>query len=66
MWSKELQQQTREFFEKLPIAAMKNFDMKFGICIRKDGEYIITDRESSEVYRYSSVDELIKDGWAID
>jgi Tfp pilus assembly protein PilP len=36
MWSEELQQQTKEFLEKYPVAAMKHFgDMKFGICMIK-------------------------------
>lgn len=67
MWIEELQQQTREFFETLHMAAMKHFgDMKFGFCMLKDGKYIIIDRESNEKWEYDSVDALIVDGWAID
>jgi len=67
MWTEELQKQTREFFETLPIAAMKHFgDMRFGFCMLKDGKYIITDRESVDRWEYDSVDALIDDGWAID
>ncbi len=67
MWTEELQQQTREFFETLPVAAMKHFgDMKSGFCKLKDGKYIISDRESDDRWEYNSIDELVEDGWAID
>ena len=67
MWSEALQQQTREFFDTLPMATMKHFgDMKYGFCILRDGQYIITDRESNEKWEYASMEALIEDGWAID
>lgn len=67
MWSKKLQQQTREFFETYPAAAMKHFgDSRYGVCIVDDGKYMIGDRSSDEKWEYDSLEELIGDGWAID
>lgn len=68
MWTAELQQQTREFFENMNGAFMKHFDdSKFGLCILLKGKYIISDREESgEVWEYASIEEMITDGWAID
>jgi hypothetical protein len=68
MWTEELQQQTREFFKTLNGAFMKHFgDSRFGLCIYQNGKYVIKDRENFEnFWEYDSVDEMIKDGWAID
>ena len=66
MWSKELQKQTIEFFKTIPMAAMKNFDGAFGICILNDGIYTITDRKTYEEYVYESIDALLEAKWAID
>ena len=68
MWTETLQQQTREFFEKMNGGFMKHFgDDKFGFCILKAGKYTISARgESDEVWEYDSVDKMIADGWAID
>lgn len=66
MWSDELQEQTREYFKSLPIAAMKQYEGKYGICTLIDDKYIIKDRETKEVYEYSTMDELINAKWAID
>ena len=66
MWSEELQEQTKEYFKNLPVAAMKKTGGKYGVCILQDGKYTIQDRESDQVYVFECIDELIKDGWAID
>ena len=70
MWTESLQQQTRDHFENvLPVVAMKHFgDDKFGFCIFKDERYTIKDRkpESNMIWEYTSIEELIFDGWAID
>ena len=69
MWSEELQQQTREFFKKWPMAMMKHFgDMKFGVCHVKDGRYLIEGIGDAvgQRWEYASVDMMIADGWAID
>jgi len=69
MWSKELQELTRDHFENVMNGAfMKHFgDSRFGLCILIDGKYVITDRgESGEVWEYESMDEMLKDGWALD
>jgi hypothetical protein len=67
MWSEELQQQTREFLEQYPAAAMKHFgDIKFGICMIKEGKYLVLARSSDEKWEYDTIEEMIEDGWAID
>lgn len=67
MWSDELQQQTKEYFEKMPFALMKYFgDSRFGVCTLIKGEYIITDSDTNIKYKFDSIDALIKEGWAID
>ena len=69
MWTEALQQPTREYFDELPMAAMKRFrDSKFGICMLSDGKYIVLDRneDSTKKWVYDSIDEMIKDGWALD
>ena len=68
MWTKKLQQQTRDLFKNMNGAFMKHFgDSRFGLCILLDGKYVIADRgESGDVWEYDSVDEMIMDGWAID
>lgn len=70
MWTETLQQQTRDHFENvLPAAAMKHFgDGKFGVCVYLDGKYTIRDRDpdSNKIWEYTSMDDLIADGWAID
>ncbi len=68
MWTEELQQQTRDLFEKMNGAFMKHFgDSRFGFCILIDRKYVIRDREESgDVWEYNSVDDMIVDGWAID
>ncbi len=66
MYSEELQEQTRDFFKEMPMALMKNFDGKFGVCILKDKKYIITDRDTKNIYKYLSVEEFIQDKWVID
>lgn len=67
MWSEELQKLTKEHFKKMPMAAMKHIDGRFGICFLKDDKYIIGDREdNTKEYIFDSIDAFIKDGWAID
>jgi hypothetical protein len=66
MWSDELQQQTREYFKQFPIAAMKNIDGRFGVCALMNGIYTIEDRKTNEVYKFSSMEDLIAAKWALD
>lgn len=66
MWSKELQQQTREYFKDIPFAAMKKIGGTYGICVYRDKCYIITDRKTNAEYIYHSMDALIDAQWAID
>lgn len=69
MWSEELQQITRESFERFPVALMKHFgDMKFGFCVQQDNKYIIKDmdKHSDDEWIYDSMDEMLSNGWAVD
>ncbi len=66
MWSEELQEQTRVYFESMPFACMKQIGGKFGICTLEKGVYSIKDRETGDEYIYMSMDALIAAGWAID
>ena len=70
MWTETLQQQTRDHFENvLPAAAMKHFgDDNFGFCVFLEGKYTINDRnpKSNKTWVYTSIEDLISDGWAID
>jgi hypothetical protein len=66
MYSEELQEQTREFFKEMPMGLMKNYDGRFGVCILKDEKYIITDRDTRDIYTYLSIEEFIQDKWVID
>ena len=66
MWTKELQKQTREYFNMMPMAAMKQIDGVYVVCIFKDGLYTIIDRKTNEKYVYESMDALLEAKWAID
>ena len=67
MWSKELQEQTKEFLEEYKMAAMKHFgDSVYGVCVLKEDKYSITEHESNIVHEFESIEALINDGWAID
>ena len=67
MWTEELQKQTKEHFEKMPAASMKHFgDSRFGLCLLKDGKFVISEYEAKVKHEYESIEAFIKDGWAID
>ena len=67
MWSDELQKETREFISKYGMAAMKHFgNSVFGVCIVKDGKYLIKERDSDNEHLFESIEELVEAGWAID
>jgi len=69
MWSAELQEQTRAFLKTMNGAFMKHYgDFIFGICIKKEGKYIILNRDcvKNKRWEYASLKEMINDGWAID
>ncbi len=66
MWSEELQEQTRVYFESMPFACMKQIGGKFGICTLEKGIYSIKDRVSGQEYIYATMDMLIEDKWALD
>ena len=69
MWTEELQQQTRELFEKQNGAFMKHFgNGKFGICILVDGTYTIhgIGDSKNDKWEYDSIEDMISDGWVID
>ena len=68
MYSHELQELTRKYFESVPVAMMKQFRTgKFGACqLESDGIYYITIFNSDEVLSFETIDELIQANWAID
>jgi len=77
MWNELTQNETKEAFNnyeqseivKLKYVCMKKFDGKFGYISNtnlNNKQYLIEDMDSSNVYIYKSVDDLIKDGWIID
>ena len=66
MWSEELQEQTREYFKRLPIAAMKKVGGRYGVATMQDGKFIIQDRETDQTSVFECIEELIEADWAID
>jgi len=67
MWSEELQNQTREHFETMPMAFMKHFgDLRFGACVLIKGEYVITEHNTNTKHKFDSIEALIQNGWVID
>ena len=68
MWTEELQQQTRECFKgTIKGGMMKHFgDSKFGIGAIIEGKYVIHLMDSDDVHEYDTMEEMLKDGWAID
>ena len=68
MWTKILQEETKEYFKSMPIAMMKQFGThKFGACqLESDGIYYITVFDSDEVLSFKTIDELLTARWAID
>ena len=66
MWSDELQEETREYFNRMPFAFVKQIGGKGGVCTLKDGIYIIIDREDDSEVVFESMDALIEANWAID
>ena len=65
-WSESLQKQTKEHFENMPAAFMKQLGGRFGVCTLLDGVYSITDRETREIETFNSIEDLISAKWAID
>jgi hypothetical protein len=73
MWSETLQEQTREFFRRYPLAFVKHFgDLRFGICSLEEGRCVVQElpdvgrKGAPERWEYPSVEALIEAGWAID
>ena len=68
MYSESLQNQTREYFKKMPMAMMKQFGTDtFGYGkLEPEGGYSIYLFKSDEVVTFKSMNELLKAGWAID
>ena len=62
----ESKKETKAFFQKYDQGYVKNPIKKlFGICNRKNKNYFIY-TTNKEKYTYSSIEELIFDGWIID
>ena len=68
MWTETLQQQTRDYFTSLPFAMMKEFDTsRFGIAHHlEDDSFTISILDSKDILIFSSINEMISAGWAID
>ena len=68
MWSEELQQLTRDHFDNVMKGGlMKHFgDSKFGLCVLEDGKYVIHFMGSKEVCEFTTMDEMLKNGWVLD
>lgn len=74
MWSKELQEKTRE--EAYPGAMMKKLDGSFGMMKMRNANGIKISGVKAEGYmpvptneiiaEYKNLSEMIADGWAID
>ena len=73
-WSSALIVQTREaldepFFAPDGFLHMKNFNDSFG-KINKDDlvkkRWLIQDKKTNDEYLYTTIDELVAAGWAID
>lgn len=73
--SGELQKTTKEMLEDQTFPNMpegvplKHIDGAFGLIKRDDAlsrNWVIEDRNTGEIRKFESVDELINHGWAID
>ncbi len=73
-WSDNLLEETRDALRDGFVGAngflhMKNINRSYGKIRLEDvmnGKLLIQDKDSDAEYSYSTVDELIADGWAID
>ena len=77
MFSKSLQQKTKETLENISESAlkdlsaiqMKNYEDYFGFILKKDlekGIIRIIDHDDYSRYNFNSIDELIEAGWVLD
>jgi hypothetical protein len=66
MWSKELQELSREYFATGFCCVKSFYKDEFGDLKIEDGKYIVSLKENNKTYTYNSVDELINSGWAVD
>ena len=68
MWSKELQEITREFFQTSPAGIVKRDEPFFSALaiIKGDGTIVVSELEGDQVWRYESVSTMIDDGWGVD
>ena len=73
-WSDKLIEETRDvldlgFFPRDDFVYMKTFNGSFGkihITDWMDRKLLIQDRKTDAEYHYTTVDELIAAGWAVD
>ena len=75
MWSDALKITTRDvicefrFVPRDDVVYFKNFDGRFGFITVPDilaHKFLLSDRKTSVENLYSSVDELLDDGWVVD
>jgi hypothetical protein len=65
MWSKELTELSREHFE-IGLCNVKNRVPKFGELTKNNNQFKIKLFNSEIELIYNSVDDILKDGWAVD
>jgi hypothetical protein len=65
MWSKELTELSRKYFEG-GCCCVKSENDEFGELLIEDGDYVIYLFESDKKYTFKTVDEIINAGWAVD
>lgn len=73
-WSEELQQQTRDAIEQLPVTAngclhFKHATLGYAYATYDDlcdGRLVLLVNIGSDAYRFDAVDALLQAGWALD
>lgn len=65
MWSKELTELSREHFE-IGLCNVKNRVPEFGELTKNNNQFKIKLFNSEIELIYNSVDDILKDGWAVD
>lgn len=68
MWEdkERMKRQTQEHLDRMPIARMKHFDGRQGMCSHRDGEYRLIEDGAKIKIVFGSIDELSDAGWTID
>ncbi|MBP9884797.1 MAG: hypothetical protein KBF93_00775 [Leptospiraceae bacterium] len=67
-WSDELVQTTREYFATTSAGMTKGGKGRYGIAskLKSGAVSIISQKDSSQSWKYDSVEAMIADGWVVD